>query len=126
MFTDLAHSLQTSRKLSEDTENLAVPRQFCKLINSKVMGQKLSVFLVKQLKIPDDSFASNHITFEASSINHRHMKIQLATLVLLDWEKRLEILWRNKAVRYNYLATAFHDDPSWYNSFQSAFNRLIH
>ncbi|MCB1584580.1 MAG: TniQ family protein [Xanthomonadales bacterium] len=123
MFSDLIHSLQTSSELSLDIEHLAVLRQFCKLINSKVTGQKLCNFLIKQLRIPGGSFAPNYLTFEASGIDHRHMTTQLANWILFDWERRLEKIWKDKVVRYNYFSKDFFGPPNWYSITVQRYNR---
>lgn len=121
---ELLNSLQSSHDLSLDVEHLAVLRQFCKLINSRVTGQKLCRFLTKYISLPEKLIYPNGLTFEVSEIGHRHITIQLACWILFDYENRIELLWENKVVRYNYLAKDFHGVPSWYNSCIKAFNRI--
>lgn len=123
LFKDLGNSLQESIMVTIDIECLAVLRQFCRLINSRVTGNNLSSFLMKQLKIPDDSYKPNYLTFEVVGVNSRHTIVQLAIWILFDWKNRLEMIWKNKAVRYNFLMKDFHNTPNWYTCFVNRFNR---
>jgi len=123
MFSELLSSLQNSEKLSLDVEYLAVLRQFCKLINSKVTGYKICDYLIKHLSLTKKLISPSYMPFENSEVLHRHYTIQMATWILYDWKLRLKLLNRNKVIRFNYLAKDFSNPPEWYFSFIEAFNR---
>lgn len=124
MFVELGESLQCGNELSLDVDNLAVLRQLCKLINSSVTGQKLCGNLIKHLQLHKDFLLPNHMAFELADINQRHNIIQFAIWILRDWENVLEMLWKNKAFRYNHLIKDFPQAPKWFSKHISKLNRL--
>lgn len=123
LFTELLSSLQNSEELSLDVEHLAVLRQFCKLINSKVTGHKLCDFLIKFLNLSKNLISPNNLTYEASRISQRHKTIQLAIWILYDYEIRLKHLWQNKVLKYNYLIKDLIPIPPWYTKTVNQFNK---
>lgn len=87
MLAELLSSVQNGDELSLDEEHLAVLRQFCKLINSKVTGHELCGFLTKDISLSKNLIFPNYSTFEVCDIRHRHITIQLAIWILFDCEK---------------------------------------
>jgi hypothetical protein len=126
MLFSLLESLQMGNHLTLDLDHLNVLRQFCKLINSRVTGDKVCRYLIKQLDLDKDSVISSQIEFERSDLKHRHQTIQLATWILSCWQKIIQSMWEQKVVRYNYLTKDFYEAPEFYLNYCNKYNRRLY
>ena len=116
-------SFSTNNKLSLDLEQLNVLHQFCKLTTSKATGPKIKEYFQDKFKKYLVDYNPNMNFYELHSLNYRHQILQIAIWILFDWENRVNILWRNKIVRYNYFKKDFVECPDWYRDVIDKFNR---
>lgn len=114
VFKDFNRSLQLGDRLTLDLDHLAVLRQLCKLINSKVNGEKLCNFLKSKLTTIPMEFKPNHLSFESTGIKRRHIITQSAIWVLSDLESVLSQLVSNRIVRFNALMKDMKNCPRWF------------
>lgn len=104
-------------------DQFAVLRHFCKLATSNITGSSIQKHFQKKFSKHKITYSPNMNFFELHSINSRHEIIQIAIWILFDFEKRVEILWRNKIIRYNLFRKNFIECPDWYQEVVDKFNR---
>jgi hypothetical protein len=114
MLFSLLESLQMGNHLTLDLDHLNVLRQFCKLINSRVTGDKVCRYIIQHLDLDKDLIYSSQIEFERSDLKHRHKTTQLALWILSDWQNIIQSMWEKKVVKYNYLTKDFPEAPKFY------------
>lgn len=105
-----------------DLDDLAVMRQFGKLLTSMYSTITLREYACNVLAVQDMVLATGKLAFESRELSERHHLIQLIGWFMLNLEPALRGAWRAKAIRYNHMCKDFESAPAWYRAVVEEFS----
>ncbi len=103
-----------SAQSDNDLDSFGVMRQLAMLLTSHYSTVRLHTHLCDQLGVLEMQLSAGRIATETRTLHERHHLIQLIAWLMVDFEPRLRLAWRAKAVRYNHFGKGFADAPEWY------------
>lgn len=106
--------LPTAETGNFDIGFFAVLHQLCRIMVTRQNQGRLRAYVLEQLRMPVPLISLGRTSIEERRQPERHQLLLCALWLMTDLERRLQMAWLNKAVRYNLMVKDLYEPPHWY------------